>query len=345
MLFPERKKFGFMDDLIAIAGAGGFIGGHLVTDLHRRGFTRIRCADIKPLDQWYQPVDEADNRVMDLSHPDACREFLEGARFVSNFASDMGGMGFIEGHRAECMLSVLMNTHLLKAAVEHGVSRYFFASSACVYPAHRQDRNDSLPLKESEVYPAMPEDGYGWEKLFSERMCQHFAEDFGLETRIARFHNIYGPHGTWCGGREKAPAAICRKVIEARATGSTEIEIWGDGTQTRTFTFIDDCLKGIDFLMNGEHAGPVNVGSSELVSINQLVEIVEEIAGIQLRRRYKRDAPLGVRGRSSDNALIQELFGWEPGVALRDGMGETFSWIESQVRKSSLQPTGKSVGP
>ncbi len=328
------EEFASMDDLIAIAGAGGFIGGHLAQDLIRRGFTRIRCADIKPLDHWFQRVDEADNRVLDLSHPDACREFLEGARFVYNFASDMGGMGFIEGHRAECMLSVLMNTNLLKAAVEHGVSRYFFASSACVYPAYRQDRHDSLPLKEDEVYPAMPENGYGWEKLFSERMCQHFAEDFGLQTRIARFHNIYGPHGTWRGGREKAPAAICRKVIQARAAGSREIETWGDGTQTRTFTFIDDCLKGIDFLMHGDYAGPVNVGSSELVSINQLVDIVEEIAGVQLRRRYKGDAPLGVRGRSSDNTLIRQLFGWEPGVALRDGMEQTFRWIEEQ---SALQ--------
>lgn len=316
---------------IAIAGAGGFIGGHVAADLRRRGFTRLRCADIKPLGEWFQRVEGAEDRVLDLRRLEDCREFLAGADQVYNFACDMGGMGFIEKFRAKCMLSVLINTHLLQASVEQGVSRYFFASSACVYRADLQDRSDVLPLKEEDAYPAMPEDGYGWEKLFSERMCRHFREDFGLETRVARFHNVYGPHGTWEGGREKAPAAICRKVIEACRSGTGEIEIWGDGEQTRTFTYIDDALKGIRLVMEGEHAEPLNVGSSELVSINRLVDVVEQMAGVKLKRQYQLDAPLGVRGRSSDNTRIRRLFDWEPGTPLAEGMATTYRWIQARM--------------
>lgn len=325
------------DVRIGIAGAGGFIGGHLAADLYRRGFRRLRCVDIKPLGDWFQQVEEAESRVLDLRRMEECLEFLDGVDQVYNFACDMGGMGFIEKFKAQCMLSVLINTHLLQAAAERGVSRYFFASSACVYPAHRQNRSDVAPLAEDDAYPAMPEDGYGWEKLFSERMCRHFREDFGLETRVARFHNVYGPHGTWSGGREKAPAAICRKVIEAKLSGAEEIEIWGDGEQTRTFTYIDDALKGIRLLMEGDSPEPVNVGSSELVSINQLVDAVEEIAGVRLRRRYRVDAPLGVRGRSSDNARIRSLFGWEPGISLREGMAATYEWIEGQMSPTAIR--------
>lgn len=328
-----------MDDVIAIAGAGGFIGGHLAADLNRRGIGPLRCADIKPFDEWHQRIEGAENLVLDLRHPDACDGFLEGAREVYNFACDMGGMGFIESHKADCMLSVLINTHLLKAATARGVSRFFFASSACVYPAYRQDGEHPTPLREDEVYPAMPEDGYGWEKLFSERMCRHFREDYGIETRVARFHNVYGPHGTWRGGREKAPAAICRKIIEAKSRGSDEIEIWGDGNQTRTFTFIDDALKGIGLLMEGDWADPVNLGSSQLVTVNQLVDTAEEIAGARLKRRYKLDAPLGVRGRSSDNRLVRSLFDWEPSTPLREGLARTYAWIEEQAALTMTAPT------
>lgn len=320
-----------MQGIVAIAGAGGFIGGHLVADLRRRGFKTIRCADLKPLGEWFQKDAGADNRVLDLRRREACFEFLDGADVVYNLACDMGGMGFIELNRAACMLSVLINTHLLEAAAANKAKRYLFASSACVYPIHRQGSPDVEPLREDDAYPAMPEDGYGWEKLFSERMCRHFREDYGLETRIARFHNVYGPHGTWTGGREKAPAAICRKVAEAKRDGRRAIDIWGDGEQTRTFTFIDDCLQGIDLLMGSEFGDPLNVGSSELVSINRLVDIVESIAGVTLERRYQLDAPLGVRGRSSDNTRIRERFGWEPSVPLREGMARTYAWVEQQV--------------
>lgn len=330
---------------IAIAGAGGFIGGHLAADLRRRGFRELRCADIKPLEGWNQVVTEAENRVLDLSHPEACHEFVSDVDVVYNFACDMGGMGFIENHRAACMLSVLINTNLLRAAADRGVSRYFFASSACVYPVHRQDRPNSAPLKEKEAYPAMPEDGYGWEKLFSERMCRHFQEDFGIEVRIARLHNVYGPFCAWRGGREKAPAALCRKVAEAKLTGAEEIEVWGDGEQTRTFTYIDDCLRGVDLLMGGDYAEPVNIGSDEVVSINGLVDVLEDIAGVKLKRRYKPGAPRGVQGRSSDNTLVRRLFDWEPSGPLRDGLSETYAWIEDQVRRCSCVPDDHAARP
>jgi nucleoside-diphosphate-sugar epimerase len=318
------------DDLILVAGAGGFIGGHLVAELLRRGHTNIRAVDLKPLDEWYQVFDRVENIRADLKEREFCWHACRDAAEVYNLAADMGGMGFIENNKALCMLSVLINTHLLLAAREMGVARYFYASSACVYNADKQKCAEVVPLREADAYPAMPEDGYGWEKLFSERMCRHFAEDFGLVTRVARFHNVYGPHGTWEGGREKAPAAICRKVIHALATGRHEIEIWGDGNQTRSFMYIDDCLYGIDRITHSAIEEPINLGSSELVTINGLVDIVEEIAGVRLRRSYNLSAPKGVNGRNSDNTLIQKYLGWEPSTRLRVGLERTYAWIYDQ---------------
>jgi GDP-D-mannose 3', 5'-epimerase len=316
---------------VVVCGAGGFIGGHLVADLLREGRTRVRAVDVKPIDEWFQVFGDADNRVADLSDREACREVADGASHVFNLAADMGGMGFIEANKARCMLSVLVNTHLLLAAREHEVERFFFASSACVYAADKQTSTDVCPLKEADAYPAMPEDGYGWEKLFSERMCQHFSEDFGVKTRVARYHNVYGPHGTYNGGREKAPAAICRKVIEAKLSGDHQIEIWGDGEQTRSFMFVDDCVYGTRMLMQSDVTEPLNVGSAHLVTINELVSIVEEIAGLRLRRRYKLEAPQGVRGRNSDNALIKQRLGWEPAISLQDGLEKTYAWIYDEM--------------
>jgi nucleoside-diphosphate-sugar epimerase len=319
------------DRLIVVAGAGGFIGGHLVRSLREHGFTRIRAVDKKPLEEWFQVFDNVESLVLDLQDLSACRQVAAGADEIFNLAADMGGMGFIESNKALCMLSVLINTHLLMAAREAGVKRFFYASSACVYAADKQVDPNVTALKESDAYPAMPEDGYGWEKLFSERMCRHFREDFGLETRIARYHNVYGPHGTYEGGREKAPAAICRKVIEAKLSGRHEIEIWGDGHQTRSFQYIDDCVQGTRMLMDSDFVEPINMGSSELVSINQLVDIVEEIAGLKLERRYNLSAPKGVNGRNSDNTLIREVFGWEPSTRLRDGLELTYRWIYERM--------------
>ncbi len=318
-------------DQIVVAGAGGFIGGHLVADLLRGGHVRVRAVDIKPLDDWYQRFPEAENQQLDLSRREAADQALADADVVFNLAADMGGMGYIESHKANCMLSVLINTHLLLAARESGAQRYFFSSSACVYAADKQTSTDVVALREADAYPAMPEDGYGWEKLFSERMCRHFREDFGLTTRVARFHNVYGPHGTWDGGREKAPAAICRKVIEAKLSGTDEIEIWGDGQQTRSFMYVDDCIAGIRLIMASDIEDPINLGSSELVTINQLVDIVERIAGVKLRRHYVLDAPKGVRGRNSDNTLIQARLGWQPSTRLEDGMERTYAWIRDQI--------------
>ena len=291
----------------------------------------MRAVDVKPVDEWFQVFGEADNRVLDLSDLDACRETVAGAQYVFNLAADMGGMGFIEANKARCMLSVLINTHMLLAAREQGVERYFFASSACVYAADKQTSADVLPLSEADAYPAMPEDGYGWEKLFSERMCRHFMEDFGLATRVARYHNVYGPEGTYDGGREKAPAAICRKVIEAKLSGDHRIEIWGDGEQARSFMYVDDCVYGTRTLMESDVTEPLNVGSARLVTINELVSIVEEIAGLELERRYKLDAPQGVRGRNSDNTLIKERLGWEPEITLEDGLAKTYAWMYEQM--------------
>src|SRR5436853_3103604 len=318
-------------DKVVVCGGGGFIGGHLVGDLLRQGFTNIRAVDIKPAEEWYQRFPEVENLQLDLQEKPACDAALRGAAVVYNLAADMGGMGFIENNKALCMLSVLINTHLLMAAKEVGTKRFFFASSACVYNADKQRDPNVTALKEADAYPAMPEDGYGWEKLFSERMCRHFREDFGLTTRIARYHNVYGPHGTWEGGREKAPAAICRKVIEAKLSGKHEIEIWGDGKQTRSFQWIDDCVKGTQMIMKGDFVEPLNLGSSELVTINQLLDIVEEIAGLKLKRRYNLSAPKGVNGRNSDNTLIRQIFGWEPSTRLRDGLERTYHWIYDQM--------------
>ncbi len=318
------------DDVVVVGGAGGFIGGHLVASLLEEG-RAVRAVDVKPLSAWCQLHRGADNRSLDLRSADACRESLQGAAEVYNLAADMGGMGFIENNKALCMLSVLINTHLLMAAQEGGVERYFFASSACVYAADKQISPAVTALKEADAYPAMPEDGYGWEKLFSERMCRHFREDFGLQTRTARYHNVYGEYGTYDGGREKAPAAICRKVIQAKLSGRNEIEVWGDGEQTRSFMYISDCVRGTRAIMDSDIVEPINLGSAELVTINQLIDIVEEVAGIKVHRNYKLDAPLGVRGRNSDNTLIRSHLGWEPSVTLKEGIDKTYGWIYDQM--------------
>lgn len=335
-LFSSPLQKFYMSKIL-VAGAGGFIGGHLVADLRSKGFTDIRAVDKKPFEEWYQKFDDVENLQLDLGLLDACNTSAKGCAEIYNLAADMGGMGFIELNKALCMLSVLINTHLLMAAKENGVGRLFYSSSACVYNADKQRDPNVTALKEEDAYPGMPEDGYGWEKLFSERMCRHFREDFGLETRVARYHNVYGPNGTYEGGREKAPAAICRKVIEAKLSGVEEIEIWGDGQQTRSFQYIDDCVYGTEMLMNSDFHDPINMGSSEMVTINQLVDLAEDIGGIKLKRSYKLDAPKGVNGRNSDNTLIQKVFGWEPKTRLRDGLEVTYKWIYDeimQVRKT-----------
>ena len=317
--------------LVVVGGAGGFIGGHLVGDLLRQGYSNIRAVDIKPFDEWYQVHDEAENLQLDLKEKANCYKACDGAAEVYQLAADMGGMGFIENNKALCMLSVLITTHMLLAAKDHRVKKFFYSSSACVYNADKQRDENVTPLKEEDAYPAMAEDGYGWEKLFTERMCRHFREDYGLRTRSARYHNVYGPEGTWEGGREKAPAAICRKVITAKTSGSNEIEIWGDGKQTRSFMYIDDCLKGTQMIMHSENVlEPINLGSDELVTVNQLVDMVEDIAGIKLKRNYKLDAPKGVNGRNSDNTRIKQLLHWAPSIRLRDGMERTYAWIYDQ---------------
>jgi len=321
-------------DKIVVCGGGGFIGGHLVADLLRQG-NKVRAVDVKPFEEWFQMFPEAESLRLDLRDKENCERAVADVDLVYNLAADMGGMGFIENNKALCMLSVLINTHLLMAAKDAGVKRFFYASSACAYAADKQTDENVTALKEEDAYPAQPEDGYGWEKLFSERMCRHFLEDFGLTTRVARYHNVYGPHGTYDGGREKAPAAICRKVIQAKLSGKHEIEVWGDGHQTRSFMWIDDCVKGTQTIMNGDYAEPLNLGSSELVSINQLVDIVEDIAGLKLKRRYNLSAPKGVNGRNSDNTLIQKIFGWEPSTKLRDGLERTYRWIYDQVARRS----------
>ncbi len=315
---------------ILVAGAGGFIGGSLVSALRSRGHKEIRAVDIKPPGEWYQRFDDVENLTLDLNLKESCEIAAQGAHEIYNLAANMGGMGFIEQNKALCMLSVLINTQMLQAALKYGVPRYFYSSSACVYNADKQKSFEAPSLKEEDAYPAMAEDGYGWEKLFSERMCRHFREDYGLRTRVARFHNVYGPWGTWYGGREKAPAAICRKVIEAKMNNKLEIEIWGSGTQTRSFMYIDDCIKGIDMIMNSDILEPINLGSSEAVTINQLVDLAEEIAGVKLKRKYDLSAPKGVNGRNSDNTLIQQYLHWEPSTSLRAGLEKTYCWIYDQ---------------
>lgn len=325
-------------DLIVVCGAGGFIGGHLIGQLRKQGFTNLRAIDIKNREEWFQYFPDVDNQVRDLSIKEQAYQALKGADYAFNLAADMGGMGFIELNKALCMLSVLINTHLLMAARDEGVKRYFYSSSACVYNAEKQKSPDVTPLKEADAYPAMPEDGYGWEKLFSERMCRHFMEDFGLETRVARYHNVYGPDGTYDGGREKAPAAICRKVIEAKLSGKHNIEIWGTGKQTRSFQYIDDCIVGTLKIMESDIREPINLGSSELVTINQLVDVAEEIAGIHLERHYDTSKPQGVNGRNSDNTKIQSYLGWEPEISLKDGLEKTYLWIFEQIAGDQSEP-------
>ena len=316
---------------ILVTGAGGFIGGQLVNELLAQGH-RVRAVDKKPQWQWYQRFAEAENLTLNLEEKESCITAVNGCDSIYNLAADMGGMGFIELNKGLCMLTVLINTHMLMAARHCGARRFFYSSSACVYAGYKQRETDNPGLKEADAYPADPEDGYGWEKLFSERMCRHFREDFGIETRVARYHNVYGPHGTFDGGREKAPAAVCRKVIAAVLGGPKEIEIWGDGLQTRSFQYIDDCTKGSQMIMNSDIIEPINLGSDEMVSINQLVDIVEEIAGIKLKRSYKLDAPKGVRGRSSDNTMIKELLQWEPSITLKAGLEKTYAWIYDQMK-------------
>lgn len=317
-----------------VAGAGGFIGGHLVGELLRRG-DDVLAVDSKVQSDWYQVHDGATSTVADLSLLPECLVATTGVDRVFNLAADMGGIGFIEGNKAECMLSVLINTHLLVGCRENEVSRFFYSSSACAYPIGSQDTPEAAALKESDAYPAMPEDGYGWEKLFSERMCRHFMEDFGIQTRVARYHNVYGPHGAFEGGREKAPAAICRKVAEAALSGKGEIEIWGDGEQTRSFMYIDDCIEGTIGLMDSDFDEPVNLGSDESVTINQLVDLAEGFAGSDLRRNYDLSAPQGVRGRNSDNTLIREVLGWAPSIPLEVGLERTYEWIAAELAERS----------
>ncbi|MDT4919034.1 MAG: GDP-D-mannose 3, 5-epimerase [Pseudonocardiales bacterium] len=316
-----------------VTGAGGFIGGHLVGALLAEGKS-VRGVDVKPLDEWCQVHPDAENVSGDVSLLETARSAVDGASVVYNLAADMGGMGFIENNKAMCMLSVLTSTHVLLAAKEAGVDRYFYSSSACVYAAEHQTSPDVVALREEDAYPAMPEDGYGWEKLFSERMARHFLEDFGMLTRVARFHNIYGEYGTYEGGREKAPAAICRKVATAAITGDHSIEIWGDGKQTRTFTYIADCVKGSRMITDGDYSEPVNLGSDELVTINQMVDIVEQIAGVTLERNYNLSAPQGVRGRSSDNTEMLRRYGWAPSTTLADGLERTYRWVFDEVKRS-----------
>jgi GDP-D-mannose 3',5'-epimerase len=326
------------ENVIVVAGGGGFIGAHLVNQLLAEDAGKVRAVDYRPLNKWHQVSGAAENVVADLSQADACEHALLGASTVYNLAADMGGMGFIEANKARCMLSVLINTHLLQSARALGVERFFFSSSACVYAADKQLTPDIEPLRESDAYPAEPEDGYGWEKLFSERMCRHFSEDFGLITRVGRYHNVYGPYGSWTGGREKAPAAISRKIAEAKLSGSHEIEIWGDGEQTRSFMYVDDCVEGTRRIMDSDIDVPINLGRSEMVTINQLVTVAEEIAGIKVARRYNLGAPKGVRGRNSDNTMILDRLGWEPSISLRSGMEQTYRWVSDQVARVEADP-------
>jgi len=326
--YPGREK----DDLILVTGAGGFIGGSLVRYYKDQGFTNIRAVDKKPLPMWYQKTQGVENLCLDLSEQLNCRRAVEGAAEVYNLAADMGGMGFIENFRVECLRSILINTHLIEEAYRAGVDRYFFSSSACAYNTDLQKDPNVRALKESDAYPANAERGYGWEKLVSEIFCQEYAAERGLKTFIARFHNVYGPNGTWDGGREKAPAALSRKVIEAEDSGDMSITIWGDGSQTRSFMFIDDCVKGVDMIAHCDDliAIPINLGTSELISINDLVSMIEDIAGVKLERQYDLDAPRGVAGRNSDNTFIKEMLGWEPDTPLRQGMEKTYAWIKQQ---------------
>jgi nucleoside-diphosphate-sugar epimerase len=307
-----------------------------VQSLLANGVEVTRAVDIKPLNEWYQISNDVESLSLDLKDKDDCLKAATGAEVIFQLAADMGGMGFIENNKALCMLSVLTNTHMLMAARDKGAERFFYSSSACVYNSEKQTDPNVVALKETDAYPALPEDGYGWEKLFSERMCRHFEEDFGIQSRVARYHNVYGPLGTWTGGREKAPAAICRKVIEAKHSGKHEIEIWGDGKQTRSFMYIDDCTLGTRMITESDIREPLNLGSDELVTINQLVDIAEEIAGVKLKRNYNLSAPKGVNGRNSDNTLIRKELNWAPSIRLREGLARTYAWIEDEMLSSKV---------
>ena len=325
---PALKK----DGLIVITGAGGFIGGNLALYFTKKGFTNVRAVDKKPIYEWYLKVPGVQSLCLDVSIEVNCHRVCEGAVEVYNLAADMGGMGFIERFRVECLRSVLVNTHMVEAAYQAGARRYFFSSSACAYNTLLQKDTKVRALKESDAYPAMAERGYGWEKLVSEMFCEEYWHERGMKTFIARFHNVYGPFGTWDGGREKAPAAMCRKVIQAIDTGNRDISIWGDGTQTRSFMYIDDCVKGIDQITHTDEliATPINLGSSELVSINELLSKVEKIAGVELKRNYDLTAPRGVAGRNSDNTFIKQVLKWEPNTTLDKGLAATYKWIKEQ---------------
>jgi nucleoside-diphosphate-sugar epimerase len=314
-----------------VTGAGGFVGHHLVSLLKRYGYW-VRGADLKFPE--YAPSEADDFMIADLRRWESCLEATAGVDEVFALAADMGGMGYITTHHAEILHNnVLISTHTLEAARENGVERYLYASSACVYPEYRQSEADVLPLREEDAYPAEPQDAYGWEKLITERLCMHYRADYGLETRIVRFHNIFGPFGTWEGGREKAPAALCRKVAVAKLRGEPEIEIWGDGEQTRSFCYIDDCVEGIYKLMHSDYAEPLNLGQDRMVTINELADMVSAIAGISVDKKHV-PGPQGVRGRNSDNTRLREVLGWEPQVSLEDGLSRTYAWIEEQVRQS-----------
>ncbi len=321
---------------ILVTGAGGFIGGHISKELLARGYN-VRCVDIKPFSEWYQIFDNCENFQLDMSIKKNCLEMCKGMNDVINMACNMGGMGFIENNKALCMLSVLVNTHMLIACKEMKVKKYFFSSSACTYNTDLQKNPEIKGLKESDAYPAMPEDGYGWEKLFSERMCRHFLEDYGLDVKVARYHNIYGPNGTYDGGREKAPAALCRKTIQCKIKNQNTIDVWGDGNQTRSFLYIDDCVEATLKLFDSEFHGPINIGSEEQVSINEMLDKIEKISNIQLKRNYQLDKPKGVNGRNSDNTLIRKTLGWDSKISLYDGLKKTYSWIENEIKKKHNQ--------
>ena len=324
-----------MRQKILIAGAGGFIGGHLAKHLLDKNKYDIICADIKPIEYWFQLFDQNENYSLDLKNYDDCLKLTKNVNFIFNMACNMGGMGFIENNKAECMMSVLINTNLLRSSIMNNVSKYLFSSSACVYNAEKQKETFVNGLKETDAYPAEPEDGYGWEKLFSERMCRHFTEDFGLQTRVIRYHNVYGPMGTYDGGREKAPAALCRKIIQAKLDNNNVVEIWGDGEQTRSFMYIDDCIEGTLKVFNSEYSEVFNVGSEEQVSINQLAEYIENIADFKIKKKYLLDKPKGVRGRSSDNSYVKEKINWDTKISLKEGLKKTYSWIYKEITSKS----------
>ena len=319
-----------------VCGAGGFIGGYISKRLIELG-EQVTCVDIKPIDLWFQKHDGAKNISLDLKSLENCNQVTKNQDYVINMACNMGGIGFIEWNKAKCMISVLINTHLLMACEKNSIKKYFFSSTACVYNTDLQSNPNIKGLREEDAYPANPEDGYGWEKLFSERMCRHFLEDFKLDTKVARYHNVYGPLGTFDGGREKSPAALCRKVAQAKLSSTKEIEIWGDGNQTRSYLFIEDCVDATLKFFDSVYHGPINIGSEEQVSINQMLDIIEEIAAYKVVREYNTNMPVGVKGRSSNNDKIRSELNWEPSYSLKMGLEKTYAWIESMLKNKGNQ--------